>query len=77
MIENKLQDKKRDAGPFHSHPEKNELSETIELQLNLLGNTRGVSRHINSVTYALSDFEEAWHLFEDLSHLVWKKIGRK
>ncbi|MFQ5588802.1 MAG: hypothetical protein ACE5F7_08175 [Nitrospiria bacterium] len=49
----------------------------IEIQLKLVSSDQEVPRNIKSVTLTLSNLEEAWHIFEDLTNLAWEKTIQK
>lgn len=49
----------------------------VEIQLKLVTRDLEIPRNIKSVTLTLSSLEEAWHIFEDLTHMAWEKIIQK
>lgn len=59
--------------PFQKH----HSEKPVQIQLKLITSDLETPRNIKSVTLTLSSLGEAWHIFEDLTHMAWEKIIEK
>ncbi|NOY83380.1 MAG: hypothetical protein GXO96_00905 [Nitrospirae bacterium] len=57
--------------------QKRRSTKPVEIQLKLVTSDFETPRNIKSVTLTLSSLDEAWHIFEDLTHMAWEKIIEK
>lgn len=79
MIRNHLFEQFEGVALKYEHPplQKRRSEKPVQIQLKLVTSDLEIPRNIKSVTLTLSSLEEAWHIFEDLTHMAWEKIIEK
>ncbi len=79
MIKNQPLEKPEGVALQYKHRSIQKLrsKKPVEIQLKLVTSDLETPRNIKSVTLTLSSLDEAWHIFEDLTHMAWEKIIEK